>query len=293
MPKAWKGANFIECRLWVRIAPKPDARSPDVAILELADRQHRVISTPQLLALGLSRADIKARVRRGWLMPVHRGVYAVGTRQLTDRGRWMAAVLACGDGSALSGVAAGALWGFLQVAHEICVSVSTETGRVSRPGIRVVRAPDLDSTCREGIPVTTVPWTLVDLAARLPQQRLLTAVDEAERLRLWTWADLDAVVDRRRGARGVARLAALRAIRDPLSVHTRSELEQRFLALCRRFSLPVPEVNAELLDVGTSGTSSGRRRRCSSRPTGARSTGPRPPSRAIATGTARSQPTAT
>jgi hypothetical protein len=60
----------------------------------LARRQHGVLARQDLLRLGLRRARIKHRVASGRLHPVGRGVYAVGRRELTREGRWMAAVLA-------------------------------------------------------------------------------------------------------------------------------------------------------------------------------------------------------
>jgi predicted transcriptional regulator of viral defense system len=78
---------------------------------ELARRQHGVVARRQLLALGFSKRAIEHRVGRGRLHVVAHGVYAVGWPELTRRRRWMMAVLACGDGAALSHRSAAALWG--------------------------------------------------------------------------------------------------------------------------------------------------------------------------------------
>src|SRR5512133_277689 len=78
---------------------------------DLAGRQHGVVARRQLLARGAHPQAIKHRVATGRLHPVMRGIYAVGRPQLTQRGRWMAAVLACGPGAALSHFSAAALWG--------------------------------------------------------------------------------------------------------------------------------------------------------------------------------------
>jgi predicted transcriptional regulator of viral defense system len=85
----------------------------DAAIAALATRQHGVVEYRQLLALGLSRQSIDHRVRAGRLHRIHRGVYAVGHRRLTQRGRWMAAVLAGGKAAVLSHRSAAALWEIL------------------------------------------------------------------------------------------------------------------------------------------------------------------------------------
>src|SRR4051794_36849988 len=86
------------------------ARDHDAAIAALADRQHGVVERTQLAKLGLARGAIEWRVQRKRLHPLHRGVYSVGHRVLSGRGRWMAAVLSAGPGAVLSHRSAAALW---------------------------------------------------------------------------------------------------------------------------------------------------------------------------------------
>src|SRR5690348_761230 len=106
----------------------------------LVRRQHGVISTPQLRAVGMSKGAIANRVRDGWLHPVHRGVYAVGHPRLTYRGRLWAAVLA--TGGVLSHRASAAVDDLIPPpAGPIDVTVSTECR--SRKGIRVHRSKTL------------------------------------------------------------------------------------------------------------------------------------------------------
>ena len=112
---------------------------PDGEIGALATRQHGVIATRQLRALGLSTQAISERAAAGRLHRVHHGVYAVGHRVLTGHGRWMAAVLACGPDAALSHASAAALWGIRPSAAErIDVSVPRTRKRI-RPGLRIHR----------------------------------------------------------------------------------------------------------------------------------------------------------
>src|SRR5690606_36985102 len=97
----------------------------------------------QLLGCGLSRAAISKRARSGRLHRVHRGVYAI-VGALDDAGRWMAAVLACGDGAVLSHRSAAALWGLLPAAAgPTHVSVPTANGRKRQGGIRLHRCASL------------------------------------------------------------------------------------------------------------------------------------------------------
>jgi len=70
-------------------------------IADLATRQHGVIAARQLVELGVGRSTIRSWVRSGHLHPLHRGVFAVGHRRLSDEALWLAAVLACPPGSAL------------------------------------------------------------------------------------------------------------------------------------------------------------------------------------------------
>lgn len=73
--------------------------SLDVAVSELARRQHGVVALEQLVALGLSARAVQQRAARGRLHRLYRGVYAVGHTALAREGRWLAAVLACGEGA--------------------------------------------------------------------------------------------------------------------------------------------------------------------------------------------------
>ena len=98
---------------------------------------------------------------------MHRGVYAiVGPRLLTQHGRWMAAVMACGSQSVLSHLAAAALW---RIRRGSRVEVTVPRGRKARQGIRLHYAnlPADEITTHDGIPTTTVPRTLLDLGAVL------------------------------------------------------------------------------------------------------------------------------
>src|SRR5690242_18521174 len=80
------------------------------AAWDLARKQEGVITRIQLLALGFTQSAIRYRLARGRLRQVYPGVYAVGQLRLTQKGEWIAAVLACGDGAALSHQSAAELW---------------------------------------------------------------------------------------------------------------------------------------------------------------------------------------
>src|SRR5215208_5790860 len=85
----------------------------DAVMAGIAARRHGAISVQQLYALGLSSSAIGDRVTAGRLHRIHRGVYAVGHPNIGNEGRWMAAVLACGDGAVLSHRSAAQHWRIL------------------------------------------------------------------------------------------------------------------------------------------------------------------------------------
>jgi very-short-patch-repair endonuclease len=209
-------------------------------VLALASRQHGVVTRAQLLARGLSRYGIKHRVLRGRLHQVARAVYAVGRPELTQYGRWMAAVLSCGPNAVLSHSSSAALWDMVGAQDgEIEVSVPPAVRR-DRPGVMVHRRqlPQDEVTCHRGIPTTTPMRTLVDLAARVPPRALETAINRTDQLGLMDVEEMRVALERHRRRPGVA------AVRKALDTHTfaltDSELERRFLRLVRRAGLPRP-----------------------------------------------------
>lgn len=212
----------------------------DSLVARIANRQYGVVTVRQLEGLGMSRRAAAKRATGGRLHRIHRGVYAVGTPPTNLRGWWMAAVLACGKGAVLSHGSAAALWGLLRpIEGPIDVSVPHRGGRAKRRNIRVHRCSSLfvnDGadlslhgtqnrpaslvTVRHRIPVTTVQRTIDDLRGAVAPWLVRRARRQAELMGL-----------RLEGAEGRK---------------TRSELEDEFLRLLRRYCLPLPETNAKV-----------------------------------------------
>ena len=215
----------------------------DLAIGALAERQHGVVGRRQLLELGLGSGAIDRRLKLGRLRPVHRGVYTIGHRLLTQDGRWMAAVLACGRHAVLSHRAAAALWGMRGGTH---VEVTVPCGRRGRDHIRVHRAtlPPDERTTHRGIPTTTVPRTLLDLSAVVGRRHLRAALREAEHQRLTDPLSLRDLIARYRRRPGIATVRALLAEASIGARIIRSELEERFQDFLIRAGLPLPQTNA-------------------------------------------------
>jgi hypothetical protein len=218
----------------------------EAAIWALAERQHGVLSVQQFEALGVSKSGVRSRVAAGRLRRVHRGVYRVGPGALDARGRWMAAVLAAGPGAVLSHRSAAALWGVLDDARARADVTVPLTRRRSRAGVAVHESSSLprkDVATVDGIPCTSLARTFLDLAEAVPKRHLDRAIEQAEVLGLFDGRAIADVLDRANGRRGAGRLR--RAIA-PAShpALTASELEERFLELCRRSGVPRPAVNA-------------------------------------------------
>lgn len=218
----------------------------DLALADLATRQYGVVSRPQLIALGIGRGAISHRVKRGRLHPIHVGVYLLGHRQLSQRGRWLAAVLAHGAGAALSHGSAAALWGLARPSGP--ADVTSAHGRKGRSGIRLHRGEVHPGEAREldRIPVTTVARTLFDLAEAIDESRLERAWEEADRLNLLRLREVEEVCKRSHGRRALKPTRRLLA-KASAPVTTRSPLEDRFAAFCRDHRLPPPATNAEIL----------------------------------------------
>jgi very-short-patch-repair endonuclease len=223
------------------------------ALAAVAARQHGVVTLDQLRSVGLTSSAVRDRVSCERLHRLHRTVYALGRPDLRVEGRWMAAVLACGPGAFLSYFSAGALHRILPTARAaVDVTIARRVG-LARPGIAVHRSVRLDPADRaeaSGIPCTSVPRTLLDLAAVVNRRVLERACDQAEVLRLVDWAGMEGLLVRARGRPGVQRLRAVLGAADTDQALTRSELEGRFLALCRDAALPSPAVNQWLTVAG-------------------------------------------
>jgi predicted transcriptional regulator of viral defense system len=214
----------------------------DRAIARIAERQQGVISHGQLLAIGLSPSAISARKRRGVLIPIFRGVYAVGYPP-GAYGRWMAAVLACGTGSVISHATAAALWGIRRSSSRLVhVTVPTRAGR-GRDGLRVHRADLLlpsQLTDHRGIPCTTVARTIVDLAGTVAEASLEYAIHQAQTKRLFSRREVLEALDAAPTRRGTAVVRRVLGISRPDEDEINRELARRFLRICRQAGIPEP-----------------------------------------------------
>lgn len=186
---------------------RPRGSTVEQELARIAATAHGVVTHDQLLAAGITRSELKQRLRSGGLLRQHRGVYRVGHEAPSLAATYLAAVWACGEGAVLSGRAAGRLHRLIK-GEAPPPEVTARTARLVA-GVITHRSPGLagrDSTRVRGIPVTTVPRTLVDLAASLSLDPLARACHEAGVLHGTTPAHVDAVLARRPTARGAGNL---------------------------------------------------------------------------------------
>jgi very-short-patch-repair endonuclease len=225
-----------------------DTADPDAAILALAARQHGVVSRSQLQRLGISAHRIEYRLRKGRLESLHAGVYRIGPL-VAPRQRELAALLACGDDAVLSHQSAGALWELHSPPNGTPVVISTtRLVRLRSSAVRVHRMTTLhreDITQLDGLPLTTPSRTLLDLAGSLGTRELEQALARASRQGRLMRDQIQKLLERYPRRHGIARLRTLLSAPDD-PVFTRSEAEERFLALVRRAGLRPPEMNVKV-----------------------------------------------
>lgn len=215
----------------------------------LARVQHGVIARFQLLERGLGKDAVQHRIASGRLHPIHAGVYAVGHRVLSKQAWWMAAVLASGPEAVLSHRSAAALWmlrGYSGGAiHVTLPSKSTSLKKIRRHHSLL---PADEVTVEGGIPVTTVPRTIFDLAATESVDVIKNLVRESEFRHLYDGLSLWDLVERYPGRRGVRKVrAVLEGLKEEPSGRKRSRLEERFAPFLQGHRLPLPRFNDWIL----------------------------------------------
>ncbi|HET9199163.1 MAG TPA: type IV toxin-antitoxin system AbiEi family antitoxin domain-containing protein [Solirubrobacterales bacterium] len=225
--------------------PFSRTRDDDRWLAELAERQHGVVGRRQLLRAGLSEGAIKKRIASGRLHRLHAGVYLVGHRSIGREGRWMAAVLASGSDAVLSHWSAAALWGLRPNSRsriDVTVPHRSRSSDLVRRHVSTVSADERG--VEERVPVTSVPRTILDLAASEPLDVVKILIREMEfkelrdRLSLWD------LVERHPGRRGIRKVRhALETLKDEPAGERRSPLEDRFAPFLRHHRLPLPVFN--------------------------------------------------
>jgi predicted transcriptional regulator of viral defense system len=226
-------------------------RRRGTAIAELAKRQHGVVTLAQLVGVGLDRRAITRLLRDGRLHRIHRGVYAVGHAALSQEARWLAAVLTSGEGAALGRRSAGVKWGISRH-RPPTIEVVVPRQRRAQEGITLLTSQRLapcDVTVLDGIPITTVARTHVDLAEVLTKHQLARVIREAEFRGLFDAAETAAAMVRARGRHRLGVLEQAVAMYLDGAGGTKSANEDAFILLALAAGLGEPRCNARVAGI--------------------------------------------
>jgi predicted transcriptional regulator of viral defense system len=222
--------------------------SIEAVLAAIARRQHGLLRIAQLLAAGLSHATILKWVRRGRLHRVLTGIYALGNPGLSREGRLLSAVFAGGEGAALARLSAAELCKVSRWRPARITVVSTHQRRSTKE-IHFLRANRLhprDVTTRDGIPVTSMARTLVDLSDVQTPYQLANVIHEAAFLGHFSELATRDAIQRANGRHNLHVVEKALRLHADGSAGTRSRYEDAFLALIPSLDLPEPRVTTDL-----------------------------------------------
>jgi hypothetical protein len=214
----------------------------DDLIASFTASQHGLVARWQAYGVGISKQQFDHRARAGGpLIRVFHDVYRLRGVPFTRELRWLAAVLAGGDGAVLSHQAASVLHHF-EIRRVRPVVTTPHARHPEVPGVtwhRTRRHNDVIVVNK--IPVTTKARTMLDNAAVLPYdvfEPLLQHAVTSGRLRI---EEMLAIADRR-GGRGVPGLTATRAALEGGLVDEKIErqLELLIARIVDRANVPTP-----------------------------------------------------
>ena len=218
----------------------------DVRVAQLAATQRGVVTRAQAMDLGMTARMIQRRLGSGLWVPVHHGVYAMpGVPDDPVRTRW-AAVLHAGEGSAISRHSAGRLHEFEEAMEDPMIDLNVREPKRHPPeGVRWHRQIDMideDVVELDGLPVTSIPRTAMDLAADISVTRLRRFVESAIVHRGFESADFGVVLGRvrRSGKHGVRRMERVLDDVGPGRDLAHSELERLLDVAIETAGLPPP-----------------------------------------------------
>ncbi len=218
----------------------------DAEIVRAVNGRGGAIHLDDIRAMGLSEDAVWRRIDGGLLVPLQPATYGLAGAPMTWTLRSRAAVAATRDG-ALSQRAAVAWWG-LEGSRRSVVDVMVRRGRLPvLAGVEVHRSrdlSDLDVAVVDGLPVTTVTRSLLDVGALVHPQRLRQMADDAVRRELTTW---DAIADRlralaRRGRPGIGPMRRLLEERIGDLGRTDSHFERIVLGRLLAAGIPAPRL---------------------------------------------------
>jgi hypothetical protein len=207
-------------------------------------RQHGAFHVNQAAREGIDRSKLSRLVQAGDLRHGLPSIYLVSGSPQTRKQFLHQVVLWAGEGCALSHTTSADLLGLDVDADGI---VHLTTTRNLRPPTRLIRVHRIihtearDVSTVRGLPVMTMPRTVIDLASLLEEEPLDIALDSAIRRGMWRGTFVDRFAEfsdsRRRGIGMLGRLIAERETEQGLPG---SAFERRLLRLLRKQGLPMP-----------------------------------------------------
>lgn len=223
-------------------------------VLKLGETQYSTVARRQFLEIGFSSRQVDHWLVRGTLCPVFPGAYSVGRRPESWRSMWMAALLAAGPGSTLTGMAAASLWGITDRSSTQVevhrpkgrtreVSTSKRSGWALTARFLTRKVPKEIEVVRQGIRTLTVPEVLLDLAATVTEPELEAFVSGASQNGHLDENSAARIVRYGRGREGIAKLRRQLRHWDPEMKNVLSFLETMCLRLGIDNGMEVPKTN--------------------------------------------------
>jgi hypothetical protein len=228
--------------------------APDVRLAAFVEATYGVFTAAHARALGFTAVRITARIAAGLWIRLYDDVYRLIAVSQCWKGNLLAACWAGGFRAAASHRSAAALWELPGGRQQLVEITCPRWRRARHDGVIVhetTRIDPLDLTVKDGIPVTTVERTLLDLGAVCTESVVELAVNDAERRELTTIAALHETL-RRLGRPGRNGAGKLRRVLDRHSDTTRTEsvAETRMLQVLCRHRLPDPVTQFEIRENG-------------------------------------------
>jgi len=222
------------------------------AIDEVASRQHGLVTTEQALkSLGPGRKQRWATERR--LIAVQPRVFRVAGAPET----WHQAVLAgaLSAGGVASHRSAAEVWGLIQPAGYVDISVTQPRAPRAHPPVIIHRIGDLHPELaveRAGLPVTDPVRTVIDLGLVLPKWGVRDALSRGLTTRLLTIEQVQRLRDAigRKGRDGAGVMREVLEERLLTVGNEESLLERRFIDLTTRHGIPAPSLQHEVWHAG-------------------------------------------
>jgi Protein of unknown function (DUF559) len=225
----------------MRLYPYMRGQSDKERVRALASQQHGRVSWAQLRHLGVPKTTPEHWIADGYLTRVLPKVYAVGHVAPSYAADLWAAILYAGPGAMLTHTTGTSWRGLIDHTPRI-IEVSTPRDIDSLPGIKVyARRRGLQRQVYKGLPVTSIPQLMLDLAATAEFRLVRNALARLDFLQILDVKALDAVSGS--GNRGSKALKEALRIHQPRLARVNGRLEENFLTWCERQRLPLPGVN--------------------------------------------------